>query len=79
MLGSVTLTGDTVINDLRSGKATLSLSGMTSLRMFSNSGNSSFNFTIDNLVTSSVPEPSSLALTLMGLAAVGGIVARKRK
>jgi hypothetical protein len=45
----------------------------------SNSGSSSFNFSIDNLVTSSVPEPTSLALTLVGLAAVGATAARKRK
>uniref|UniRef100_UPI002580CE8A PEP-CTERM sorting domain-containing protein n=1 Tax=Aquabacterium sp. UBA2148 TaxID=1946042 RepID=UPI002580CE8A len=79
LLGSINLTGDTVIGDIRSGQASLSLNGITSLRMFSLSGSRSFNFSIDNLVTSSVPEPTSLALTLVGLAAVGATAARKRK
>lgn len=79
LLGSINLTGDSVIGDIRSGKAALAVNGITSLRMFSHSGSSSFNFSIDNLVTSSVPEPTSLALTLVGLAAVGANAARKRK
>lgn len=79
LLGSINLTGDSVIGDIRSGKAALAVNGITSLRMFSHSGSSSFNFSIDNLVTSSVPEPTSLALTLVGLAAVGATAARKRK
>ena len=79
LLGSVTLVGSTIIGDVRSGTAALALDGMTSLRMYSHSGTSSFNFSIDNLAVPSVPEPSSLVLTLMGMAAIGGAVARKRK
>lgn len=79
LLGSVNLIGDTIINDVRSGTASLALAGMTSLRMYSNSGSSSFNFSIDNLAVPSVPEPSSLVLSLMGMAAIGGTIARKRK
>lgn len=79
LLGSTNRIGDTVIGDIRSGKAALTLNNITSVRMFSHSGNRSFNFSIDNLVTSSVPEPTSVALSLVGLAAVGATAARKRK
>jgi PEP-CTERM motif len=80
MIDTTTLTGAVVTGDVRSGLISLGDAGITSVRLFSHSGASSFNFSIDNLTyqTAAVPEPETYALMLAGLGAVG-MMARRRK
>ena len=80
LIGSVTLTGAVITGDIRSGLISLTDAGITSVRLFSHSGNSSFNFSIDNLTwqTAAVPEPSTYAMLFAGLGVVGWAARRRQ-
>lgn len=77
LINSVNEVGATVISDVRSGHLAINDAGITSIRLFSHSGSSSFNFSIDNLNVSAVPEADTYAMMLAGLGLLG-FVSRRR-
>ncbi|MEP7099550.1 MAG: PEP-CTERM sorting domain-containing protein [Burkholderiales bacterium] len=80
LLDSVTLIGSIITGDVRSGLIGLTDTGITSVRLYSHSGNSSFNFSIDNLnwQAAAVPEPSTYAMLFAGLGVVGWATRRRQ-
>lgn len=79
LVGSVTQTGSTILPDMLSGLIGLSHPDITSVRLYSTYGNNtSFNFSIDNLQITAVPEPEEWAMMLLGLLMIGWAARRKQ-